>query len=429
MISLLDNDLYKFTMQQAVLELYPDTHVEYKFHNRSGFPVNQQFYEALQARLDQFQSATCNRDDQAYLKSEIPFLKPHYVGYLGGYHLNPNDVTTKLHDNGELDISIKGLWHETILWEVPLLATLSELYYIHCDTNWPWGDQFNRITTKANALQNAGCIWSDFGTRRRRNFNIQERVVKIMAAYPGFVGTSNVLLAKRYNVRPKGTVAHEMIMGISAIEGIQHANRIAMQQWHKVYNGNLGTALPDTFGTPAFLKDFDSTLARLFDDIRHDSGDPYKFTDAILMHYRMLGLDPMSKAIIYTDNLNTEKAIALQKFYTGKIPPRFGIGTHFTNDFPGSPPWSIVIKLDKVNGKPVVKLSDDPIKSVGDNDALRVARWSLYDVPLDAPLHNCDPLHQHDPLTNHLRKAAKIVAGWPDYKRQLLGKWPTSEQR
>ena len=173
-------------------------------------------------------------------------------------------------------------------------------------------------------------------------------------------------------------MAHEFIMGVSALEGLRHANRYAMMHWSKAYKGNLGTALPDTFGTGVFWEDFDNYYARLFDSIRHDSGDPYKFGEDAIKHYEKLHINSMHKAVIFSDGLNTRRAIDLRKHFDGRINASFGIGTHFTNDVPDSPALNMVIKMTTCAGIPVVKLSDTPSKAIGDKDALRVAKWTFF---------------------------------------------------
>ena len=167
-------------------------------------------------------------------------------------------------------------------------------------------------------------------------------------------------------------MAHEWISGISALEGLQHANRYAMRHWSRAYKGNLGTALADTFGSAAFWEDFDNYYARLFDSVRQDSGDPLKFGDDAIAHYKKLGINPMHKYILFSDALTVDAAIKINKYFAGRVNTSFGIGTHFTNDVPGSPALNMVIKMVSCNNIPVVKLSDVPSKAIGDRDALRV---------------------------------------------------------
>jgi nicotinate phosphoribosyltransferase len=273
---------------------------------------------------------------------------------------------------------------------VPLLALISETYYEEIDTAWTDEGQDELMIEKSARLTAAGVIWGDFGTRRRRNFEAQERVVRICKDNPNFTGTSNVYLAMKYGVKALGTMAHEWIMAHSALFSLRHANRYALEAWNNVYQGALGTALPDTFGTDSFLRDFNGVLARLFDSVRHDSGDPYEWAEKFFAHYSKVGIDRRSKPLGFTDGNDVDSAIAIHQWVEGKDGKCwFGIGTSMTNDFgPASPAVSIVIKLSEVVDPsgvviPVVKLSDTKAKATGDKDAIRVALWTHFGRALD----------------------------------------------
>jgi nicotinate phosphoribosyltransferase len=237
----------------------------------------------------------------------------------------------------------------------------------------------------------SGTKFADFGTRRRRSYEVHDLVIaglksaKDAFGNNGLVGTSNVHFAMKHGLRPIGTMAHEWIMGVSALESLRHANRYAMRNWAKVYGGSLGIALPDTFGSNAFFEDFDGHLARLFDGVRHDSGDPAVFAEKAIAHYEKLRIDPRHKVVVFTDGLTPELALKLDEHYSMRIGVSFGIGTNFTNDFPGSKPLNMVIKLARIDNIPVVKLSDEPGKAIGDADAMRVAKWTFSRTPLDPP--------------------------------------------
>lgn len=383
-VSILDTDLYKLTMQQAVLACYPDVEVEYRFTNRRpATKFNDKFMSALRIALSEFEGLKVSAEEIDHLRKNIPFLTPQYLGYLRSYRFDPSEVSIDLSKDGDLNLSINGLWHKTILWEVPLMATISELYFQHCDSDWNYEGQAEKANQKGRWLSAAECNWSDFGTRRRRSYQTQDIVVREMAGLNGFAGTSNVHLAMKYGVKAIGTMAHEWIMAISVLEGMLHANRHALYKWQEVYKGDLGIALTDTFGSDIFFKDFDTTLSRLYDGIRHDSDCPYKFIEKGYNHYKSLRIDPTSKLAVFSDKLTTELAIDLRRACERKLRPFFGIGTHFTNDF-GSEALNMVIKLWRVNGIPVVKLSDDKGKNQGDPDALRVARWFFEHKALDS---------------------------------------------
>ena len=192
-----------------------------------------------------------------------------------------------------------------------------------------------------------------------------------------------MFFAMKYGLRPIGTMAHEWLMGMTVLEGLRNCNYYSLQNWVRVYNADLGIALTDTYGTPAFFKNFNVRLAKLYDGVRHDSGDAYKFTDAVVAHYKNLGIDPMSKIIVFSDGLNVAEAAKIKKYCEGKIKCSFGIGTSLTNDFEGSKALNMVIKLWSCDGVPVVKLSDSPGKVMGDPDAVRVAQWMFRGAALD----------------------------------------------
>jgi len=382
--SLLDNDLYKFTMEQAVLELHPDVRATYQLINRCPSDrFNQEFFGALTEAVEEMSGLELRRDEWLFLQERCPYLKPAYLDYLKNYRYDPHEVHARLDDQRRLSITIDGPWHRTILWEVPLLALICELYGKHVDTNWTGQGQAGKVEKKSNTLRQAGCTFADFGTRRRRNYVTQRQVVEGLRGNPGFVGTSNVHLAHAHDLKPIGTMAHEWIMAHSVLGGLRHANRFALEAWYKVYNAELGIALTDTYGTEAFLDDFDVYYARLYDGVRQDSGCPFEFTDRIIEHYQKLRIDPATKTIVFSDGLTPDSAVKLKNYCGDRIRCAFGIGTNLTNDFQHSKALDVVIKLKAVNGVPVAKLTDDPAKATGGRDALRVARWTFFGTPLD----------------------------------------------
>lgn len=364
-------------MQQAVLEHYPNTTVKYKFTNRKANETHfsSEFAQELRSSIDAMSHLRLTKDEKKWLKEKYAFLKPQYLEYLANYEFNPDEVDLSV-NNGKLELTISGPWHSTILWEVPLMATISELNGVFTAEQWNYDGQEDKIALKGSALQNNACKFADFGTRRRRSFLTQDLVVKNLMQFSNFVGTSNVHLAHKYNIRAIGTQAHEWIMGVSALESLRHANRFAMQKWCDTYGANLGTVLPDTFGTKAFFNDFTLYYASLFDSIRHDSGDPFVFADKVIAHYKQLNIDPNSKTIIFSDGLNVDLAIKLNDYCKGKIKCAFGIGTNFTNDF-STKALNMVIKLYSVDEIPVVKLSDEPTKATGNCFAVLNAKWTF----------------------------------------------------
>ncbi len=390
--SILDNDLYKLSMQMAVLELFPDAHVEYRFINRGRQRFNESFVMHIRKILDDhFPYVMLTDEEYSWLRSACSFFKPMYLEYLKNYRFDPSEVSVRLTEDNNLDLRIKGPWHSAILWEVALMSTVSELYFSTVEKSWkeqPFSDgsgedivlkhYVEHIHSIGKELDGHGCLFTEFGTRRRRSFQLQDKVVEALCGLPCFTGISNVYLAHKYGVRPVGTIGHEWIMGHSALMSLRRANYFAFDNWVKVYAGNLGIALSDTFGTNAFFADFDLKLTKLYDGVRHDSGNPFDFTDKVIEHYRSLGIDPMKKMLVFSDSLHAAEVIRIKEHCAGRINCSFGIGTSLTNNqdfFRKSPPLNIVIKMHSINDIPVVKLSDSCDKETGDRDALRVANY------------------------------------------------------
>lgn len=390
-ISVLDSDLYKLTMQQAVLELFPNAIVAYKFKNRGEQKFTPTFIRHLQNQINGMADISLFPDEYSWLQAHTPCFKPSYLEYLRNYRFDPAEVNVSLDRNNDLVIDIEGPWHSTILWEVPLMALISELYFKVIDIDW--GEEIHiqkaRAINKWSAMEQVGATFADFGTRRRRSKRIQDTVIEtfvnVQKNLEGscFVGTSNVHFAMKYGIRPIGTMAHEWFMGMSVLESLRNSNYYSLQNWVRVYNADLGIALTDTYGSDAFFRNFNLRLAKLYDGVRHDSGKACPFAQAVIAHYKSLGIDPMSKVIIFSDGLDIKEAIKIKKFCNGKIKCSFGIGTHLTNDFEGSKALNMVIKLWSCEGVPVVKLSDVPGKVMGDKDAVRVAQWTFNNIPLE----------------------------------------------
>jgi nicotinate phosphoribosyltransferase len=383
MKSLLDNDLYKFTMQQAVLYHYPNAMVEYRFKNRGHHTFTPEFVQQLRKEVSAARMLRLEPPEETFL-SRLPFIRPWYLEYLRNFHM-PSETVHIDYKDGRLDIRISGPWHLTILWEVPLMAIISQLYFEMEDTSWSREEDWRTrqivlASSKGSVLSAPSCKFADFGTRRRRSYDVQALVVKELMKHSGFVGTSNVHLAERLNLRPIGTMAHEWVQAISALESLNHANRFMMERWAEFYDGSLGIALTDTYGLDAFLRDFSPRLAKLFDGVRHDSGCPFEFTDKIVAAYQKLGINPAHKTIVFSDGLDTDRALEIRKHcIQAGIGFSFGIGTNFTNDFPDSPALNMVVKLWSIDGMPVVKLSEDAGKANGDPAAIQAVR-TIYGV-------------------------------------------------
>lgn len=394
--SLLDTDLYKMTMQQAVLHLFPESVVTYRFKNRGDQRFNIYFVQKLQEQIQFMSQIRLSKGEYSWIKEEIPFFKSWYVEYLKNYRFNPDEVNCFVNSENDLVLTINGTWASTILWEVPLMAIISELYFQEIEPEWDYNKVFEKALNKGYELSKAGCFFSDFGTRRRRSNKAQKIVIKglkfgarryeqevdnIMGTTDIYmVGTSNLYFAKEFKLRPIGTMAHEWIMGNSVLEGLYNANYFALQNWVRTYHADLGIALTDTYGFPSFLRNFSLELAKLYDGVRHDSGSPNIFAQRIIKMYEDFGIDPKSKMIVFSDGLDTYEALKIKDFCGDAIKVSFGIGTHFTNDFENSKALNMVIKLyscgkNEEEQIPVVKLSDTPGKVMGHPDAVKVAQW------------------------------------------------------
>lgn len=370
--SILDNDFYKFTMQKAAVNLFPRALVRYEFINRGKTIFPDGFDALLREQIEKMRNLKLTKEEKDFLISRCYFLDPAYIDFLAGYRYDPSEVNITQQD-GKLSVSIEGYWYRTILWEVPLLALISELYF-H-ETNPPILSE-NQIRTNAEEkmsfYDSLGIKVSDFGTRRRYSYENHDIVIQELIKHKGtsFVGTSNVHFAHKYSISPIGTQAHEWFMFHAAKYGFKMATMFALEHWIDIYRGDLGIALSDTFTTNLFFRFFDTKFAKLFDGVRHDSGDPLVFATKAIEHYKKLGIDPTTKTIVFSDALTPEKVAEIKDFCSGKIRISFGIGTNFTNDV-GVTPLNIVIKLSaaKPEGQDwiqTIKLSDVDGKHTGD---------------------------------------------------------------
>jgi nicotinate phosphoribosyltransferase len=266
--SILDNDLYKFTMQLAVLELFPKAEAEYRFTNRGHQRFSSEFVEKLEKIINEdISRLELTEEEYCWLSEHCSYLKLTYLEYLKNFRFKPEEVKVCLTEEKNLDIRIRGPWHSTILWEVILMAVVSELYFRTIEKDWKV-DHENDLTYDSvlasygetifqigKTLEENNCFFSEFGTRRRRSFELHDTAMKSLTRIKNLTGTSNVYFAKKYGLRPIGTIGHEWIMGTSALVGLRHANRFAFENWVEVYKGDLGIALTDTFGSEAFFKD------------------------------------------------------------------------------------------------------------------------------------------------------------------------------
>lgn len=373
-----DDDMYKFSQQQLAFNQFPNAVVTYEYINRSGYKFPLGFGDLLKNQIQLFSDFRLSDSEYDFMSREMPWLKKSYLLWLKEFKLNPSHVLIN-QDGDNLEIKVHGPWRETILWEVRLLYTISQLRFTNRDTgkslDIEQSDWKNKIDHKRDLFFSNDINWIDFGTRRRFSFEVQDEVVKRMKmATPNFRGTSNVFLAMKHNVKPNGTIAHETFMAMQSAYGLELSDKMALEHWVKEYNGNIGIALMDTLSSKKFLKkDFDFYYANLFDGVRQDSGDPFETGEMVIQHYKQLGIDPTSKVIIFSDNLSPEKVLSLSKRFNGRIRTIYGIGTNLTCDV-GIDPMNHVIKMTKADfGKGEVhltKLSDDRSKITGNAESI-----------------------------------------------------------
>lgn len=378
--SILDNDFYKFTMQNAVMKHFPDAQVEYRFINRGNHSFPEGFGRILQREVEKLAGLSLQREEVEFFRIYCPYLDAVYLDFLKGYHYDPREVTI-LQSGSDLEVVIKGAWYRTILWEVVILALISELYYEETKKEgWPMERIREEARTKIEHYKKRKLYIAEFGTRRRHSLAVHEAVVQTLKEYGGhyFNGTSNVHLAHKYQLKPIGTHAHEWFMFHAARYGFKMSNSMALEHWVDVYRGDLGIALSDTYTTEVFFESFDKKFSKLFDGVRHDSGDPVDFARKTIEHYEKMKIDPNSKTIVFSDGLNPEKVDRIADFCRGKIGMSFGIGTNFTNDT-GLKPMNIVLKMTGAKPfnrgwVPTIKLSDEPGKHSGDQEMILLAQ-------------------------------------------------------
>ena len=362
--SLLDTDLYKFTMMQVVLHHFPGAQVEYRFKCRTPGVDLRPYMDEIRGEIEALQGLRFREDELAYLRS-LRFMKSDFVDFLGLFHFNPK----YLHIDGA-DITIRGPWLHTILYEIPVLAIVSEVYFRRTQPKPDLAEGRRRLKAKIERVRTVEAALdfrvSDFGTRRRFSLAWQEEVLQAFKREVPeyFAGTSNVWFAMRNQLTPLGTMAHEYMQACQALgPRLRDSQIFAFDMWAKEYRGDLGIALSDTYGFDAFLRDFDMYFCKLFDGVRHDSADPFAWGEKMIAHYAKNRVDPRTKTLIFSDQLTVPLAIDIARRFHGRARTAFGVGTNLTNDL-GYEPINIVIKMTECNGQPVAKVSDSPGKTV-----------------------------------------------------------------
>lgn len=384
--SLLDTDAYKLHMQQAVFHLYDEVVVTAEFRCR-GDDLLGIYADAVREQIDFMQHLALSSDEFSWLES-LPFFKADYLHWLRQFRFDASQVQVT-NNQGHLDIRLTGPWREVILWEVPLLAVISEVAHRHRSPGVNVQMALDSLEDKLSDFKHltedidlTAFRLMDFGTRRRFSREVQQGIVTRLRAEPWFVGTSNYSLARCLNLTPMGTQAHEWFQAHQQISPVlANSQRAALEAWLDEYPDRLGIALTDCITMDAFLRDFDHNFATRYQGLRHDSGDPFAWGEKAIAHYQALGIDPLSKVLVFSDNLDLAKSVDLFRHFSSRVQLSFGIGTRLTCDIPHVKPLNIVIKLVECNGKPVAKLSDSPGKTICHDKAFVRALREAFDLP------------------------------------------------
>ena len=394
--SLLDTDLYKFTMMQVVLHQFPGAEVQYRFQCRNahaeGIGDLAPFADEIREEIRGLCSLHFQEAELAYLKA-MRFIKSDFVDFLALFRLNEKYVTVTPLSSGELGVTIIGPWLHTILFEIPVLAIINEVYFRKTNQRPDLVSGRQRLATKIGQLQAPGLQdlkIADYGTRRRFGKGWHEEVLRTLITGLGtgtagkLAGTSNVLFAMQLGLTPLGTMAHEYLQACQALgPRLRDSQVFGFESWAREYRGDLGIALSDVYGMSAFLRDFDLYFCKLFDGARHDSGDPFQWGERMLAHYVKNRVDPKTKTLIFSDGLTVPRTVALYRQFRGRCQLAFGIGTNLTNDlgdFPHHVPLQIVIKMIRCNGQPVAKLSDTPSKNMCDDEKYLAYLRQVFEV-------------------------------------------------
>ena len=394
--SLLDTDLYKFTMMQVVLHQFPGAQVEYRFKCRNGGANLAAHVDEIREEVRSLCNLHFQESELAYLRS-LRFIKSDFVDFLGLFKLNEKYIRITPLPSGDIDITIEGPWLHTILFEIPVLAIVNEVYFRNTQSVPDFVEGRKRLDTKIGQLRSDGLgelKIADYGTRRRFSRAWHEEVVRVLSARLGtshspgaaqsahgqLAGTSNVWLAMKLGLTPLGTMAHEYLQASQALgPRLRDSQTFAFESWAREYRGDLGIALSDVYGMSAFLRDFDMYFCKLFDGARHDSGDPFEWGERMLEHYLHNRVDPQTKTLIFSDGLTVPRTVELYQRFKDRCRLAFGIGTNLTNDL-GYEPLQIVIKMVRCNGQPVAKLSDTPSKNMCEDEKYLAYLRQVFDI-------------------------------------------------
>ena len=375
-------------MMQAVLHQFPGAQVEYRFKCRNPGIELASMVSEIRQEIRALCSLRFQDAELAWLR-ELRFIKSDFVDFLGLFKLNEKYIDIQPRLDGEIDITIQGPWLHTILFEIPVLAIVNEVYFRNTQRVPDFVEGRKRVTEKIAALKAADLQplrIADYGTRRRFSRAWHEEVLRVLSVQLGtgpggqFAGTSNVLLAMKLGLTPLGTMAHEYLQACQALgPRLRDSQVFGFESWAREYRGDLGIALSDVYGIEPFLRDFDMYFCKLFDGARHDSGDPFTWGERMIEHYRRNRVDPLTKTLIFSDGLTVPRTIELFRQFHGRTQLAFGIGTNLTNDL-GYEPLQIVIKMVRCNGQPVAKLSDTPAKNMCEDEKYLAYLRQVFDL-------------------------------------------------
>ena len=383
--SILDTDLYKFTTSYAYSKLFPRAYGEFEFVDRSNGDYPEGFDHLLKKELEQMAGLSLTSGEEAFIRKQMPYLPPIYIDFLKGFRFDPSEVDIRLEES-KLKIRASGLLYRVTLWETPILATVSELWFRESGQHPDVGYMEQAAIDKAIRMKEHGITFSLFGMRRRFSFDVEDRVTELLKQHAGesLFGTSNVYMAYKHNINVSGTHPHEWVQFHGSIYGYKMANYMSMEDWINVYDGDLGTVLTDTYTTDVFLRNFSKKHAALFTSLRHDSGDPFLFADKVIQRYEELRVNPKMKYLVFSDSLNVDKVIEIKKYCGDRIGVTFGIGTNLTNDVSAEiKSLNIVMKLfrckmtAKEEWQECVKLSDVEGKHTGSEREIALVKETL----------------------------------------------------
>lgn len=384
--SILENDLYKFSMGYFYQNIYPNAIGTFTFKDRNNTIYTQKFVEQLKKEFKSLSTLFLQKDEFDYVVQNIPYIPQYYWEWLQGFRFEPNKIKVWLDKSSHLHIEVTDLMYRVTMYEIPILAIVSELYYKYNGIRLKniYDQVVDPLLEKIEIAKKHNLFFAEFGMRRRFSFEVEDQVMKTLSKEcPTCVGTSTVYFAMKYKVKPIGTMAHELFMATAAFTSPKEANYVVMEDWSKVYDGNLGTVLTDTYTVDTFLNNFSMKLAKLYDGVRHDSGDPIEFGEKIIAKYKSYGIDPFSKTIVFSDSLNFSRVAEIKEHFAGRIKVTFGIGTNLTNDIKDVKPMNIVMKLKtfQINTRqPIygcVKLSDVPTKAIGTKEDIENYKYQL----------------------------------------------------